>query len=64
LEVIEMPNVALLSSEDLLLSSINDIFELLQARLAKDAPLDELELFLSDAFTRIQFRGDQSRIVF
>lgn len=49
----ELPNVALLSSEDLLLSALNDLMGLLQARLASEASLDELELFLQEAFAKI-----------
>ncbi len=42
----EMPNVAMLSSEDLLLSALKDVFEVLQARLQGDSSLDELDAFL------------------
>lgn len=41
-----MPNVAMLSSEDLLLSALKDVFEVLQARLQGDSSLDELDAFL------------------
>jgi len=54
LEVADLPGVALLSSEDLLLSALGDVFELLQARLLSETSLDELEQFLGAAFARME----------
>lgn len=62
-EVMEMPSVAMLSSEDLLLSALRDVVELLQARLNSDASLDELELFLEAAFARLSHGVEQSGLV-
>lgn len=52
-EVMEMPSVAMLSSEDVVLSALGEVLELLQARLMSDASLEELDLFLEAAFARI-----------
>lgn len=45
-EVLEMPKVVMLSSEDLLLASLKDLFSLLEARLMSETSLEELDLFL------------------
>jgi hypothetical protein len=52
------------SSEDVLLSAFTDVFQLLQTRLASEASLDELELFLEEAFALISVKAAESGLVF
>jgi hypothetical protein len=63
-EVIEMPNVALLSSEDLLLSSVKEIIDLLHIRLESNSSLDEFDLFLGDLFDRLEGKVSQGALLF
>jgi len=64
LEIAELPSVALLSSENLFLSALSDVFQLLQARLQSETSLDELDLFLGHAFAKIRGETGQGGLAF
>lgn len=63
LEIADLPSVALLTSQDLLLSALRDVFELLQARLLGQSSLDELDQLLGEAFARMEGGAGQGGLL-